>query len=94
MVVADRHPAAPPQWRPPVQCDVADEPPVCALIDRVRDQEQRLDAVVCNAGIMIRKPIAQLSLAEWTPVLTTNLTSTFLLVRAAETCCAPQTDQS
>jgi NAD(P)-dependent dehydrogenase (short-subunit alcohol dehydrogenase family) len=33
---------------------------------------------------MIRKPIAALSLAEWSRVLATNLTSTFLLVRAAE----------
>ena len=46
--------------------------------------EQRLDALICNAGFMIRKPIAELSLAEWSAVLTTNLTSTFLLVRAAE----------
>jgi NAD(P)-dependent dehydrogenase (short-subunit alcohol dehydrogenase family) len=33
---------------------------------------------------MIRKPIADLTLAEWSAVLATNLTSTFLLVRAAE----------
>jgi NAD(P)-dependent dehydrogenase (short-subunit alcohol dehydrogenase family) len=46
--------------------------------------EQRLDALVCNAGFMIRKPIRELSLAEWSSVLTTNLTSTFLLVRGFE----------
>jgi NAD(P)-dependent dehydrogenase (short-subunit alcohol dehydrogenase family) len=34
---------------------------------------------------MIRKPISELSLAEWSAVLATNLTSTFLLVRAAQT---------
>jgi NAD(P)-dependent dehydrogenase (short-subunit alcohol dehydrogenase family) len=34
---------------------------------------------------MIRKPIGTLSLAEWQSVIGTNLTSTFLLVRAAET---------
>src|SRR5487761_2558095 len=66
-----------------VTCDVADEAAVGALIDGVRAREQRLDALVCNAGIMIRKPIADLSLAEWSRVLGTNLTSTFLLVRAA-----------
>jgi NAD(P)-dependent dehydrogenase (short-subunit alcohol dehydrogenase family) len=33
---------------------------------------------------MIRKPLRELSLAEWQAVLGTNLTSTFLLVRAAE----------
>ncbi|HET8996784.1 MAG TPA: SDR family oxidoreductase [Acetobacteraceae bacterium] len=86
VVVADRDPggAAPPGGRY-VVCDVADETAVRALLDGLRDQEQRLDALVCNAGIMIRKPLAQLSLAEWQQVLGTNLTSSFLLVRAAET---------
>ena len=37
-----------------------------------------------NAGLMIRKPIGALNLAEWNAVLATNLTATFLLVRAAE----------
>jgi NAD(P)-dependent dehydrogenase (short-subunit alcohol dehydrogenase family) len=44
----------------------------------------RLDVLVCNAGIMVRKPVTTLSLAEWSRVLATNLTSTFLLVRALE----------
>ena len=33
---------------------------------------------------MVRKPLRELSLAEWQAVLGANLTSTFLLVRAAE----------
>ncbi len=86
VVVADREPggAAPPGGRY-VVCDVADEAAVSALLHSVGATEQRLDALICNAGFMIRKPIADLSLAEWSSVLTTNLTSTFLLVRAAET---------
>ena len=44
----------------------------------------RLDALICNAGFSIRKPIGALTLAEWTSVLATNLTSTFLLMRALE----------
>ena len=67
-----------------VQCDVADEASVRALVDGVGATEGRLDALVCNAGINIRKPIAALSLAEWSRVIGTNLTSTFLLARAAE----------
>jgi len=66
-------------------CDVSDEASVRSLIDGVRASEGRLDALVCNAGINIRKPIASLSLAEWSLVIGTNLTSTFLLTRAAET---------
>jgi NAD(P)-dependent dehydrogenase (short-subunit alcohol dehydrogenase family) len=43
-----------------------------------------LDAVVSNAGIMVREPLRRLTLAEWHRVLDTNLTATFLLARAAE----------
>lgn len=82
VVVADRDPAgvAPSGGRYAL-CDVSDEADVAALIG----SETRWDAFVCNAGFGIRKPLAQLSLAEWSSVLATNLTSTFLLVRAAET---------
>jgi NAD(P)-dependent dehydrogenase (short-subunit alcohol dehydrogenase family) len=85
VVVADRDPGvtAPPNGRA-VVCDVADEASVAALTESLAATEQRLDALICNAGFMIRKPIAALSLAEWSSVLATNLTSTFLLVRATE----------
>jgi NAD(P)-dependent dehydrogenase (short-subunit alcohol dehydrogenase family) len=65
-------------------CDVSDEASVNELIDVVRRAEGRLDVLVCNAGINIAKEIAALSLAEWSRVIGTNLTATFLLVRAAE----------
>ncbi len=85
VVVADREPGvASPQGGRSVVCDVGDEVAVSALLRSIAATEQRLDALICNAGFMIRKPIADLSLAEWSSVLTTNLTSTFLLVRAAE----------
>ncbi|MBV9250510.1 MAG: SDR family oxidoreductase [Acetobacteraceae bacterium] len=67
-----------------ILCNVADEAAVQALVSDIGSTEQRLDVLVCNAGIMVRKPIAQLSLTEWRLVLDTNLTSTFMLVRAAE----------
>jgi NAD(P)-dependent dehydrogenase (short-subunit alcohol dehydrogenase family) len=54
------------------------------LVAGIARQEGRLDALVSNAGFMIRKPLAQLSLADWSAVLATNLTATFLLVREAE----------
>ncbi len=85
VVAADRDPgeAAPPGGRC-VQADVAEEAAVGRLIQGIAEEEGRLDALVCNAGFMIRKPLAALSLGEWNAVLATNLTSTFLLVRAAE----------
>jgi hypothetical protein len=80
VVVADRDPA--PIGRS-VICDVSDESAVGTLIDGIRATEGRLDALICNAGFGIRKPVEQLSLAEWSSVLGTNLTSIFLLIRAS-----------
>lgn len=84
VVVAD--PAAPPPDLPArhVAADVGDEAGVHALVDGIAEQEGRLDALVSNAGFMIRKPLRDLTLAEWNDVLATNLTATFLLVREAE----------
>jgi len=84
VVVADREVGAPPAGGRMVACDVSDETSVGALIGDIAAREGRLDALVCNAGVMIRKPIAALSLPEWSSVIATNLTSTFLLVRGAE----------
>jgi len=80
VVVADRDPA--PIGRS-VICDVSEEAAVTALVDGIRATEGRLDALICNAGFGIRKPVELLSLAEWSSVLATNLTSIFLLVREA-----------
>jgi NAD(P)-dependent dehydrogenase (short-subunit alcohol dehydrogenase family) len=66
------------------QGDVSDEEDVIRAINVVRERERRLDALICNAGFMIRKPLAQLTLGEWNRVLGTNLTGTFLFARAAE----------
>ena len=85
MVVADRDQAAVPSGARLVATDVSDESAVARLLGDIAAREGRLDGLVCNAGFMIRKPIARLSLAEFNSVLATNLTSTFLLARAAET---------
>ena len=69
------------QWGPSAPAITA----VARLVQDVSTTEQRLDALVCNAGFMIRKPIRELTLPEWSLVLGTNLTSTFLLARGFET---------
>jgi len=84
VVIADRDPTTAPPGVRAVVCDIADEPAVAALIADLTAVEGRLDGLVCNAGIMIRKPIGDLALAEWSQVIGTNLTSAFLLVRASE----------
>lgn len=83
VVTADMKPAAADAPGRHVIADVADEAAIQALIESIAATEGQLDGMVCNAGIMIRKPIEELSLEEWRRVLDTNLTSTFLLTRAA-----------
>jgi len=68
----------------PCPADLADPDAIGRIVDGIAAREGRLDALVSNAGIMIRKPIAELSPAEWSLVIATNLTAAFLLVRAAE----------
>ncbi len=63
--------------------DVSREAPVRDALARLAEREGRLDGLVCNAGTMIRRPMTELTLAEWDSVLGTNLTSAFLLARAA-----------
>jgi NAD(P)-dependent dehydrogenase (short-subunit alcohol dehydrogenase family) len=67
-----------------IEGDVRDEETASDAVDAMVHRFRRLDAVVANAGIMIRKPLRRLTLAEWHRVLDTNLTAAFLLARAAE----------
>jgi NAD(P)-dependent dehydrogenase (short-subunit alcohol dehydrogenase family) len=67
-----------------IEGDVADEATASRAVKAVADKFGRLDALVSNAGIMVRKPLRTLALAEWRKVLDTNLTAAFLFARAAE----------
>jgi NAD(P)-dependent dehydrogenase (short-subunit alcohol dehydrogenase family) len=67
-----------------IEGDVADEETALRAVKAVTGQFGRLDALVSNAGTMVRKPLRQLTLAEWRKVLDTNLTAAFLFARAAE----------
>ncbi len=65
----------------PVTCDVAAEDDVARLAGAVSDRFGRLDALVNNAGIMVRKPVTDLSLEDWNRVIGTNLTGAFLAAK-------------
>ena len=67
-----------------VEGDVGQEDTAKRAVAEALEQFDRLDAVVSNAGVMIRKPLKNLSLEEWHKVIDTNLTATFLFARAAE----------
>ena len=63
--------------------DVTDEAQVAQVRDAVAAQfGDTLHILINHAGINIRKPVTDFTLAEWNSVLTTNLTSVFLLCRA------------
>ena len=64
--------------------DIGEEATAKRAVTATIERFGQLDGVVSNAGIMIRKPIRQLTLAEWRRVLDVNLTAAFLLAKAAE----------
>ncbi len=67
-----------------VEGDVAEEETARRVVRAVTARFGRLDGLVSNAGIMVRKPMRALTLAEWRKVLDTNLTAAYLFARAAE----------
>jgi gluconate 5-dehydrogenase len=62
--------------------DVTDEAAVSAGVAAVGE----IDVLVNNAGMQMRLPLEQFSLAEWQRIIDVNLTSAFLVARAV----APQ----
>ena len=64
-------------------CDVTSEPAVCESFARLDQAGIEVDILVNNAGIQLRRPIVELTLAEWQRVIDTNLTSAFLVGREA-----------
>ncbi len=67
-----------------IEGDAADEDTAHDAVQLARERFGRLDAVVVNAGVLIRRPLRRLTLDDWHRVMDTNLTSTFLLARAAQ----------
>ena len=64
------------------QADVSREADVQQLVRTVEQDLGPIDILVNNAGINPGKPLAELTLADWNETITTNLTSSFLVLRA------------
>jgi gluconate 5-dehydrogenase len=63
--------------------DVTNESAVCDAFAKLDADGIAVDILVNNAGIQLRKPMVELSVAEWQRVIDTNLTSAFLVGREA-----------
>ncbi|HEU0146292.1 MAG TPA: SDR family oxidoreductase [Bradyrhizobium sp.] len=66
-----------------VATDVTDKDAVAAMIARVSGELGRIDVLINNAGMSIRKPPHILEADEWQQVIDTNLTSAFICSKAA-----------
>jgi 2-deoxy-D-gluconate 3-dehydrogenase len=66
-----------------VEVDVVAEASCRRMVDTVLARLGRLDILINNAGINIRKLPQDYTLAEWRQVIDTNLTSAFLCAHAA-----------
>jgi 2-deoxy-D-gluconate 3-dehydrogenase len=66
-----------------VAADVTDKDAVGAMIARVSGELGRIDVLINNAGMSIRKPPHILEADEWQQVIDTNLTSAFICSKAA-----------
>ena len=63
--------------------DVTDEASVDAAMAAIVAREGRIDSLINNAGLAIRRPTIELSVTDWEAVLKVNLTGVFLCARAA-----------
>jgi 2-deoxy-D-gluconate 3-dehydrogenase len=58
--------------------DLADPAAAVAAVERL----DRIDALVCNAGTIVRKGLLETTIDEWQYVVDVNLTSSFALAQA------------
>lgn len=63
--------------------DVAQEAQIEQVFNQLDEEGVEVGIVINNAGIQFRKPMLELALSDWQRVIDTNLTSAFLVGRAA-----------
>ncbi len=67
-----------------IRCDLTSEPEVGSAVSRVEEVAGRIDVLVNNAGgFPTARGIEETTLEEWRHILDSNLTSMFLMTRAA-----------
>jgi len=66
-----------------VTMDVTDEESVAAAFDRVERELGVVQILVLNAGVLVKSPLEEHSLADWRRVLEVNLSGPFICARRA-----------
>lgn len=63
------------------RCDVTSPGDVAALVERARERFDRLDILYNNAGIVIGRPLLEVTDEEWDLILGVNLKGAFRMMR-------------
>lgn len=63
--------------------DVTNEAITRAAVDDIAERHGRLDILIANAGMTIRKPLEEWTLAQWNEVIGADLTAAFLVTQQA-----------
>jgi meso-butanediol dehydrogenase / (S,S)-butanediol dehydrogenase / diacetyl reductase len=63
-------------------CDISDAEQVAGLIGTVVAEFGRLDGLVLNAGVIAPGGVGELSVADWSAMVSVNLTGAFLVAKA------------
>ena len=66
-----------------VQADLRRPDEIADAVMRIAATLGRIDVAVANAGSIVRRPALELSLDDWSGILTINLTSVFAMSQAA-----------
>ncbi|MED1601339.1 SDR family NAD(P)-dependent oxidoreductase [Alkalihalophilus marmarensis] len=67
----------------PMACDVRSEDQIQELIGHVKQQFERIDVLINNAGVSSFKSPFELDVSEWDDVIHTNLRSVFIFTKEA-----------
>ncbi|HEX8236257.1 MAG TPA: glucose 1-dehydrogenase [Abditibacteriaceae bacterium] len=67
----------------PSACDVSKEEQVEATVQQTLDRFGRLDLVVNNAGLMVFKPLQELTADDWNHILSVDLLGAFYFTKQA-----------
>jgi NAD(P)-dependent dehydrogenase (short-subunit alcohol dehydrogenase family) len=64
-----------------ISCDLRHQEEIAGMVKHVVDRYQRIDILVNNAAIGLRKPVLETTVEEWDEVLRINVTGTLLACR-------------